>query len=161
TYEVNDPEKPLHRIQYTFLTWQEGMNLPGSSQVALSAKLLRQYPWWQLVPHPEWVTPHGTTLLEPHRGKEFDPSIFDPQVMQNGDSGPTDEFLRAPEAQIPGGEWKAGHGTFRLPYAAGIPRKLRIVYTSGFFSPPTILNLERGVRYQAYYWEPRLGIKFD
>jgi hypothetical protein len=27
--------------------------------------------------------------------------------------------------------------------------------------PPTVLGLEKGVVYHAYYWEPRLGIRFD
>jgi Protein of unknown function (DUF4038)/Domain of unknown function (DUF5060) len=161
TYEVNNPSKPLHRRQYTFFTWQEGMNLPGSHDVSLSAKFLQQFPWWQLSPHPEWVTPGGTTLLEPHRGREFDLDNFDFYLLTNPDGTPTDDALRTPEAVVPGGEWKALHGTFRRPYVAGIPGKLRIVYTSGFPTPPTVLALEQGVRYHAYYWDPILGIKFD
>src|SRR5258708_2233049 len=47
------------------LTWKESMSLPGSNQMGLGAKLLRQYRWWEFEPHPEWVTPRGTTLLEP------------------------------------------------------------------------------------------------
>ena len=165
TYEANDPEKPLHRVQYTFLSWEEGMNLPGSYQVGLSAKLLRQYPWWQFTPHPEWVTPRGTTLLEAHRGKEFDVRNFDWRLLANEDSTLTDEFLQTPETLVPGGEWKARRGNFRRPYAAGIPGKIRLIYTPAFGlmapPPPTVLELEKGVRYQAYYWEPMLGIKFD
>jgi hypothetical protein len=161
TFEADNPEKPLHRIQYTFQTWQEGMALPGSYQVGLSAKLLQQYPWWQFAPHPEWVTPRGTTLLEPHAGREFNPDNFDFGLLADADGTPTDEFLTAPETTVPGGEWKARRGTFRRPYAAGIPGKLRMIYTAGFPVPPTVLDLEPGVRYQAYYWEPTLGIKFD
>jgi len=160
-YEVNNPDTPLHRIQYTFQTWQEGMTLPGAYQVSLGARLLQNYPWWELVPHPEWVTPHGTTLLEPHSGRHFNPDNFNFALMTNPDGSPTDDFLRSPETIFPGGEWQERHGTFRRPYAAGIPGKLRVVYTSGLIIPPTVLDLEQGVRYQAFYWEPTLGIKFD
>jgi hypothetical protein len=161
TYEGNNPLMPLHRKQYTFLTWREGMNFAGSADVSLGAKFLQQFPWWQMAPHPEWVTPGGTTVLEPHRGKAFDLDNFDWSLLENPDGTPTDDALRAPETILPGGKWKARGGTFRRPYAAGIPGKLRIVYTSGFPVPPTILGLEPGVRYRAYYWEPTLGIKFD
>jgi hypothetical protein len=54
TFEFNNPNFPLHGWgpsgQYSFMTWEEGMNLPGSYQVGLGAKLLRQYPWWQFRP---------------------------------------------------------------------------------------------------------------
>src|SRR6202012_4307332 len=62
-------------------------------------------------------------------------------------------------------EWKEHNGNFRLPYAAGVPREVRFIYVPSFGllspPPPTILGLERGVRYHAYYWEPSYGIKFD
>src|SRR5262249_5434146 len=87
TYEVNNPEKPLHRnFQYTFLTWQEGMNLPGSYQVGLSGKLLRQWPWWQIRPHPEWVTPRGTTLQNPAAGRPFPVDKADVRLKGNEDA---------------------------------------------------------------------------
>lgn len=165
TYEVNNPDKKLHRIQYTFLTWEEGMNLPGSYQVGLSAKLLRQYPWWLLTPHPEGIVPRGTTLLEPHRGREFDLSNYDFRAILNEDLTPTDEFMQTPESIVPGGEWKTRQGTFHRPYASGIRGQIRLIYTPAFGliaqHPPTVLGLEKGVRYEAYYWEPILGIKFD
>jgi hypothetical protein len=46
------------------------MNLPGSYQVGINAKLLQQYPLWRFAPHPEWVTPRGTTLLGAPQGGE-------------------------------------------------------------------------------------------
>jgi Protein of unknown function (DUF4038)/Domain of unknown function (DUF5060) len=166
TFEVNNPQKPLHRFsQFTFLDCEEGLHLPGSYQVGLSAQLLRRYPWWQIAPQPQWVTPHGTTLLEPHSGpREFNAADFD--LSFNDDWSPTEDFLRNPEALMPSGEWQARRGNFRRPYAAGIPGKLRIVYIPGFGQvtpqpPPTIMDLEPGVRYRAFYWEPMLGIKFD
>ena len=167
TYEVNNPRKPLHRsAQYTFLDWEEGLHLPGSYQVGLSAQLLRQYPWWQIAPQPQWVSPHGTTLLEPHSGpREFNGANFDIPLGFGDDWSPTEEFLRSAEAVMPSGEWQARRGNFRRPYAAGIPGKLRIVYIPGFGQvtppPPTVMDLEPGVRYRAFYWQPMLGIKFD
>ena len=165
TFEVNNPDKPLHRTQYTFMTWEEGMRLPGSYQLGLSAKLLRQYPWWQFAPHPEWITPGGTTLLEPHKGRDPAVDNFDWATIINENYESTDDFLRRPETMVPGGEWQARGGTFRRPYAAGIPGKIRVVYIPTFGlgapTPPTVLELERDVRYHAYYWDPILGIKFD
>ncbi len=42
-------------VGYGTITWEEAMNLPGSSQVALGKKLLEQYPWQRFTPHPEWA----------------------------------------------------------------------------------------------------------
>ncbi|MBI4165639.1 MAG: DUF4038 domain-containing protein, partial [Acidobacteria bacterium] len=144
---------------WTFLTWEEGINHPGSYQVGLGAKLLRQYPWWRIEPHPEWVTPRGTTLLEPRSGiNGFDLGTWD--LFSSDDSTPPSD------ADYPTGEWKAHGGNFRLPYAAGIPGDVRFIYVpcSGLnctTGAPTVLGLELGIRYHAYYWEPSKGIKID
>jgi hypothetical protein len=61
-------------------------------------------------------------------------------------------------------EWQKRHGSFRLPYAAGIPGETRIIYmplSDDGYALPTVLGLEPGVRYHAYFWDPSLGIKFD
>lgn len=42
---------------YDFTTWRQGMVYPGSGQVGLNAKFLRNYPWEKFVPHPEWAGP--------------------------------------------------------------------------------------------------------
>lgn len=160
-WEAYTGDKPLHRLRISFLSWEEGMNLPGSYQVGLGAKLLRQYPWWRFEPHPEWVAPRGTTLLE---------------TRFQSDASATGSYLPCSESEVqdvpacmeenyPGGEWKARHGNFRLPYAAGIPGAVRLVYipTLGLLSnsAPTILGLEVGVRYHAYWWEPSSGSRID
>lgn len=150
TWEAYTADKPLHRYKWSFLTWKEGMNLPGSYQVGLGAKLLRRYPWWRFEPHPEWVAPRGTTLLEPRS-----------DVDQFDILGSWDDLEDNPQ-----GEWKAHNGTFHLPYAAGIPGEVRFIYIPHFpfapdHPPPTVLDLEPGVRYQAYFWEPALGIRID
>jgi hypothetical protein len=157
TSEFYSSDKPFHRYKYSARTWEEGMSLPGSYQDGLGAKLLQDYHWQNLVPHPDWITPHGTTLLEPRSAVSgFDIDLVAALVAPNP----------PPDADLPLGEWKNHHGNFRLPYATGIPGQLRIIYIPpGTFteppSAPTVLNLEPNVRYHAYYWDPSLGIKFD
>lgn len=152
-FECYTADKPLHRQRWSFLSWEEGMNLPGSYQVGLGAKLLRRYQWWRFEPHPEWVTPRGTTLLQPQdRLNDFDLGIWE-NAGGNPLMSAADESENVPK------------GTFRQPYAAGIPREVRIVYIPSFAvirpDPPTILELEEGVRYRAYFWQPVLGIRLD
>jgi hypothetical protein len=155
TWESYTSDKPFHRLKRSLMTWEEGMNLPGSYQIAIGAKLLRQYPWWRFKPHPEWVSPRGTTLLEPRGGiNEFHVDV----------SGEWDE-LRLVGFRLTESEWRKRNGNFRLPYATGIPGEMRIVYMPYFGilapPPPTILGLEAHVPYNAYYWDPSLGVKFD
>ena len=159
-FEAYSTDKPFQRTKYTLMTWDEGMDLPGAYEISIGAKLLEKYPWWQLDPHPEWVAPRGTTLLEsrservgPELGN-FDSLFIDPFPQPSGS-----------EWTYPAGEWKAQGGNIFMPYAAGIPGKFRVIYDPCFSlfcsTPPTILGLEPGVRYHAYYWEPTLGVKFD
>jgi hypothetical protein len=155
-WESYTADKQFHRWKWSFMTWQEGMNLPGSYQVGLGAKLVRQYPWWRFEPHPEWLSqPRGTTLFEPRAGEN---NKF--RIGVQADWG-SPEFNTTPGPD----EWKEHNGNFRLPYAAGVPREVRFIYVPSFGllspPPPTILGLEPGVRYHAYYWEPSYGIKFD
>jgi hypothetical protein len=46
-------------------SWEEALAFPGATQVAMGAKLLKSFAWWQMAPHLEWVRPGGTTLLTP------------------------------------------------------------------------------------------------
>lgn len=48
---------------YGTISWDEAMNLPGSTQVGLGKKLFEQYQWWKFVPHPEWASYAQTTSL--------------------------------------------------------------------------------------------------
>ena len=165
TWESYSAEKPFQRVHLSFMTWDEGMNLPGSYQVGLGAKLLRAYPWWRFTPHPEWVTPRGTTLLNPRDAAErFDPNSWEL-------AGTTYDFDNVPTRDNPGGSaGKASKHNFHRPYAAGIPREVRVIYmpyqSLGITAlmdqpPPTVLGLEPGVRYQAYFWEPSVGMRID
>jgi hypothetical protein len=151
------PEQTFSRIKYTFLTVEEATGLPGSFQIGIGAKLLRNFSWWELVPHPDWVSQSGTTLLKPNdkvSGFDIDMTA---SILEDGKGGALNE------AQLPLGEWSRHGGDWRLPYAAGIPRKLRLIYLPYFgyrAGPiPQVLQLEPDVSYQAYYWEPSLGIK--
>jgi hypothetical protein len=159
-FEAYTADKPFQRTKYTLLTWEEGMDLPGAYQISLGARLLQQHSWWQFAPHPEWVAPRGTTLLEPRsdrNGSElgsFDAILTDPSPQPSGSVW-----------SYPVGEWKAKGGNIFQPYAAGIPGKVRVIYIPCLslfcHAPPTVLGLEPGVLYHAYYWEPTLGVKFD
>ena len=142
-WEAYTADKPLHRQRWSFLTWEEGMALPGAEQVALNAAFVRRFRWWHFEPRPDWVVPRAPTLLEPH------PQINDLDLKL--------EPRPTPESKIP--------ETVQLPFAAGIPGESRIIYvpSAGIFppTPPTVLGLERGVRYRAAMWQPSLGIEFD
>jgi hypothetical protein len=125
---------------YEYTPWFEAMELPGSRQLGLGKKLLEEYPWWRFEPHPEWVEPHGTALLEPHA--ETPPSNSDKAMEQ----------------------WRAVGGRGDLPYAAGIPGKVRMVYIPQHFydwNPPTVKRLEAGADYHAFYFNPVTGRRHD
>jgi hypothetical protein len=46
---------------------------------------------------------------------------------------------------------------YQLPYAAGIPGQLRLVFVPPAWDPPKVLHLESGVNYQAHFFNPRTG----
>jgi len=155
--EAYTADKPIHRYGILSLhTWEQAMTFPGNAQVAMAARLLRKYSWWKMAPHPEWVEPHGTTLLEPNS-------------LVNGFNIDLIEALAQKEVpsddDLPLGEWHEAHGNWRLPYAAGVPGEFRILYLPYFRfggNPvPAILKLEPGIPYHAYYWDPVLGVKVD
>jgi len=105
-----------------------------------------RYLWWEFAPHPEWVTPRGTTLLEPHsqiNGFRF--GTFEPCAACQM----SDPVAQLDERYV-AEEWKAKQGTYRLPYAAGISRLVRMIYvpSAALFAPPapTVLGLESRVR---------------
>lgn len=51
----NSPNGAPGGVGYGTITWEEAMNLPGSSQLAIGKRLLEQYPWQRFEPHPEWA----------------------------------------------------------------------------------------------------------
>ena len=61
-------------------------------------------------------------------------------------------------------EWVTPHWTsenYELPYAAGIPRRLRIVYVPTMWDPPKLRALEPGVNYRATLFNPSSGEEND
>jgi hypothetical protein len=150
-------DQPFHRTQLSLYTWDEAMHFPGATQIAIGAALLKQYPWWEISPHPEWVTPRGTTLLEPNdKGAGFNIDMLEALAQKQP---PSDD-------ELPLGEWHDVHGNWRLPYAAGVSGEVRFIYLphvsySKGNVVPRVLGLEPGIRYHAYYWQPDLGVKYD
>jgi hypothetical protein len=126
--------------EYEFTPWFKAMHFPGSGELGLAKKLLEEYPWWRFEPHPEWVEPHSTTLLEPPHQELYDNN-------------------RAAK------EWKARGGHYDLPYASGIPGEVRFVYIPGqhFYNwtAPTVTHLESNVNYHAFYFDPVWGKRYD
>jgi hypothetical protein len=98
-------------------------------------RLLEEYDWWEFQQHPEWVDPHATTLTQPH-AEWYDDSTRYAQKGQRWD----------------------------LPYAAGIPGKVRFIYIPGHYydwSAPVIKNLEPGVAYHTFLVDPSSGIRYS
>jgi len=57
-------------------------------------------------------------------------------------------------------EWVDLHSThdnYEQPYAAGIPGEVRMIFIPPAWNPPTVKNLESGVAYQAFYFDPASG----
>jgi hypothetical protein len=75
---------------------------------------------------------------------------------------------RYPWWQIePHPEWASPQGTpeqIELPFAAGIPGKLRLVYFYGpnfpWVAPLFVEQIEPGLPYKAFFWDPRTGAEY-
>lgn len=59
-WQCNQPNQPHGNSPwgggYGRITWEQAMNLPGSTHVSLGHHLLASYPWHEFTPHPEWAT---------------------------------------------------------------------------------------------------------
>ena len=61
-------------------------------------------------------------------------------------------------------EWVEPHWSkqdYQLPYAAGIPGEVRIVFVPPIWDPPRIQKLEPGIDYSAFFFDPRTGKQSD
>jgi hypothetical protein len=148
-------DQPFSRVKYSFFTWEEALDFPGSGQIGLGAGLLQSFRWWEFEPRPDWVTPAGTTLLEPHD----EVGGFDIDILEA-------VFWPGSRDELPRGIWNERGGNWRLPYAAGIPGEVRVIYLPYFgyanpAGPLSVLALEPGSRYRASYWKPSLGVRVD
>lgn len=74
--------------------------------------------------------------VEPHWSKETDPA--------SGGNRPS---------------WE-NSTSYQLPYAAGIPGEVRVVFVMPMWNPPVIKKLESGVIYKAFFFDPRSGKEY-
>jgi hypothetical protein len=61
-------------------------------------------------------------------------------------------------------EWVEPHWTaenYQLPYAAGIPGELRIVFIPTRWDPPKVKSLETGVSYRAFFFNCASGKEIE
>ena len=64
----------------------------------------------------------------------------------------------------PHAEWADPHWStenYELPYAAGIPGEVRVIFIPPAWSPPTMKSLEANVSYRAFYFDPKSGTQHD
>ena len=120
--------------EYGFTTWSEAMSFPGAIQLGKAKQFLQGYPWWRFESRPDWVDPHATTI---DVGMDHNTAYS--------------QFIKK------GGRWA-------LPYAAGIPGEVRMVYIPGHYyswEAPTVIGLEQGVPYHAFLFCPVLGKRYE
>jgi hypothetical protein len=61
-------------------------------------------------------------------------------------------------------EWVEPHWSkenYELPYAAGIPNEVRVIFIPLLFDRPKVKSLEAGVGYRAFYFDPASGKQRD
>jgi hypothetical protein len=62
-------------------------------------------------------------------------------------------------------EWADPHWSkenYEQPYAAGIPGEVRVIFIpSPAWKSPTVKNIEPGVSYRAFYFDPKSGMEHD
>ncbi len=58
-WQLNTEDQPYgpspHGRSWGSTPWREAAQLPGSRQVGLGGQFFRQFPWWELEHHPEWI----------------------------------------------------------------------------------------------------------
>jgi hypothetical protein len=113
-WQLNSRSQPYgispHGIGWGDTPWEEAYKLPGSAQVGVGKRILEQYDWQCMTPHPEWVEPR----------------------------------------------WSEEN--YFMPYAAGIPGELRVIYVpNAWLGSLVVKELEKGVKYHAYTLNPSTG----
>jgi hypothetical protein len=64
----------------------------------------------------------------------------------------------------PHSDWTDPHWSkenYLLPYAAGVPGEVRVIFIPPAWDPPKVINLENGAAYRAFYFDPKSGKKHD
>ena len=112
---------------------------------------------WQLnrADQPYGASPHGRSW----GGPAWDVAALLPGSKQ---VGLAKKFLERFEwwRLEPHPEWvepRWSEKNYQLPYAAGIPGKLRLIFVPPSWDPPKVQQLEIGVAYQASFFNPRSG----
>ncbi len=137
-WQVESPEYPhgwsgtCTNNNFWETPWWTAMDFLGSTTLPMGKGLLERYEWWKFEPHQDWVEPAGTSLTEPH-DTWYDPLNF----------------------------WLRNLGQHMLPYAAGIPGEVRIIYIPHGVSAPQVKSIESGVTYEAFYFNPLNGTEHD
>ena len=137
-WQVESPEYPhgwsdmCTNHYFREMTWYTAMNYLGSTTLPIGKALMERYQWWKFEPHQDWVNPAATSLTEPH-----------------------DAWYN------PVAHWNSIGGQHMLPYAAGIPGEVRIIYIPYGVSAPQVKKLEPDVTYRAFYFRPLTGTEFD
>ncbi len=124
--------------EYAFTPWSEAMHYKGSTQLGYGKTFLEAFSWWKFEPHQEWVEPHATTL-EVGSNKTWTHNTLQREFEKRG------------------GRWD-------LPYAAGIPGKLRMIYIPGHYyawTAPTVKGLEPNLPYHAYLFDPVRAKRYE
>lgn len=137
-WQVESPQHPhgwsgiFTKNNFWETPWYKAKDFVGSNTLPIGRKLLERYDWWRFEPHQDWVKPAGTSLTRPH-------DKWAPPVRQ----------------------WNRIKGNAMLPYAAGIPREVRIVYLPHGAPAPQIVKIEPGAAYHAFYFSPLDGKEHD
>jgi hypothetical protein len=151
-WQMNTREQPHgpspHGGTYENTPWDVAAQLPGARQLALGKALLMRYPWWRLEPHPEWVEPHWG--VDPFEGTEA--HWADDLLGTQPDPDSVYFFARFKlDKYLP-------------PHAAAVPGGVRLIYIPArvyMWSGPLVKELEEGVRYRAFYFDPINGDEYD
>lgn len=137
-WQVESPEHPhgwsgtCTKNNFWETPWYTAMGFLGSTTLPLGKRLLERYQWWRFEPHQDWIRPSSTSLTKPHD------TWYDPLKR-----------------------WNEINGQTMLPYAAGIPGEVRIIYIPYGASVSKVADIEPGLPYRAFYFSPIDGKQCD
>jgi len=122
-WQASVPGNPGIDPVYDWTTWDEGMELPGSTQLGVGKKLLEEFHWHRFEPHPEWVDPghHAAGIpgqvrfvYIPKRGI-YDWNGASVHGLEPGEAYTATYVDPATGRRFPAGETPGSGGTFRAP----------------------------------------------
>jgi len=100
-----------------------------------------------------------TPLIADLSGLNIEPE--DIKLLKKCKPGSCDIKLSAASMDqlVKGTNWTAEN--YQLPYAAGIPGELRVIFIPTRWDPPKVKNLETGVSYRAFFFSCASGKEID